>query len=241
MKFICLMFAVAMAPMTMAQTGSDAPYIAAQGRSETRVVPDLFPVSIQVTDVGTDAGASQALVEGLAGKVTDAARKLGVADADLTVGNLRIYPEHRWEREGEKQVFLGNRYERQIGVRLRKLSDLRALVSALPQGPNLRIQTQSFERSDSQAIKLRLQAEAVKDAQATAKNLADAVGVRLGRVQNVSDQPQSWNYARPMARQVDSVSVYGFNGSNVSTAEMVLKEGEITIGADAYIVYRIGD
>jgi len=223
----------AVSTLALAQV-PDKPFIAVQGHAEERLVPDVFPVEITITDTSQSAGESQALVEGLARQVVAAAEKLKVPDKDLTIGNLRISPEQRWDDKLERNIFTGNRYERHFTVRLRTLSDLRSLVALLPEGRNLRLQTQGFERSDAGVIRRRLRSQAVADAQEQARDLASATGVRLGRLYTASDRPMGLPYARNVSA-IEAVSVSG----NVLTSEMIVKEGEISIQSDVYLVYLI--
>jgi hypothetical protein len=80
--------------------------------------------------------------------------------------------------------------------------------------------------------------------------MAASVGKRLVDLFNVSDRAQSTiyassgydsrsNYARG-SEALDTVTVVG-GSDNVRGSQIVLREGEITVSADAYLVYLIGD
>lgn len=224
-----------------AQTTPNLPYLAVQGHATQTLVPDVFPVTITLSETSIDSAGAQSRVEGLARDVLAAAKRIGVEEADIVVGNLRVSPNMEWDEKREEQVFTGNLYQREFVLRLRKLESLRALAAALPASRSLRIQTQSFERSDADAIRNRLRDAAIADARKQAEALAASAGVRLGRLHNVSDRPQGWNYnSMPMGRSLNAISVSG-TASNQLTSEMVVTQGKITLEADAYLVYLIAD
>jgi uncharacterized protein YggE len=233
--FVTLCLLLAAPAISVAQV-PDRPYLAVQGHAETIVVPDLFPVEITLSDTSANAAASQALVEDLARKVLAATNSLGVKDADVEIGNLRVAPETRWDKVAEKNVFLGNEYERTFRIRLHRLSDLRLLVAKLPESRNLRIRTGGFERSDRDDIVRALRRQAIANARAAASDLAEGTGVRLGRLHNASDRPQGVNYYRGNVSPIDVLSV---ERGNVLTSEMIVQEGQITLSSDIYLVFEI--
>jgi uncharacterized protein len=235
--FLCLMAAGSAA----AQTPPNLPYLAVQGRATETLVPDVFPVAITLSETSIDSAGAQARIEALARDVLSAAKKVGVEDGDIVVGNLRVSPNMEWDEKSEQQVFTGNLYQREFVLRLRKLESLRSLAAALPASRSLRVQTQPFERSDADAIRNRLRDTAIANARKQANALAASAGVRLGRLHNVSDRPQGWNYnSLPMGRSLDSFTVSG-TASNQLTSAMVVSQGKITLEADAYLVYLIAE
>jgi uncharacterized protein YggE len=181
-------------------------------------------------------------VESLAARVLEAAKAQGGQDKDIDVGKLSVSPETKWKDDDETEVFLGNTYEREIEVRFRDLEALRRFIAALPDQKQVRIETGEFEYSDRRALQRKLRREAIADAKAAAEEMADAVGKRLVELFNVSDRSQSTIYSNQgfAGGGLDSVTVYGSSVQR-RTSEIVLKEGEITISADAYLVYIIGD
>jgi uncharacterized protein YggE len=224
-----------------AQNFQGKPFLAVQGHAEAKFKPDIFPLQVSISDTGTDAAKSQSLVEGLAKTVLAQTGKLKIPDADMEVGNLSISPDTDWDTETKTQIFKGNEYSRQIRVRFRSLDDLRAFIAAMPASPALRLETDSFEYSKAAEVKRKLRREAIEDGRKAGEEMASAVGKRLLDLFNVSDTAQS---------VVRSSSGYSGEGTTLDTvtvmgsainADIVLREGEITISADAYLVYLIGN
>ena len=90
-----------------------------------------------------------------------------VADADVTISNMSVAPEYRYDREDQKQVFVGNVYRRQIKLRFRKLTDLAKMIGTLPAAKEVLIDTGEFESSRADEVRRNLIAQAVQDARLT--------------------------------------------------------------------------
>lgn len=229
-----------------AQSIGGSPFIAVHGKARAEVVPDVFPLSITLKDTSEDAARSQALIEGYAARILATVKQLKVPAADVTVANLSVAPEYRYDRDTQKQVFVGNVYRREIQLRFRALAELARMVGTLPNAKEVLIETGEFESSRSDAIRRDLMARAVQDARATGEVMAKAVGKRIGDVHNVSNQGfnvryvEGGNDAPPVlfgAPRLDSVTV---TGSRMSP-EVALREGRIELQQDVYIIYTLVD
>ena len=247
MRSVILLMLVMGASIAQAQTFTTKPFLSVQGHAEAKVKPDIFPVEVRMEETGTDPAKSQGLVEDLAARVLSAAQAQGATDRDIDVGNLSISPQTKWDEKTEREIFLGNTYEREIEVRFKDLDSVRKFIAALPDMKQLRIDTSTFQYSGRRELERRLRREAIADATAAAKDMSDAVGKRLVELFNVSDRAQSTIYSNlgysgsgaPVPRDATSVALLA--PGTVRNAGIVLKEGEITVSADAYLVYIIGD
>jgi uncharacterized protein YggE len=233
---VAMLAASLLAPSLAGAQVPNGPYIAVQGHAEVKLVPDIFPVDISISDTSMNAGASQKLVEGLTREVMSAVAKLEVPDADIQLSSLHVSPQTKWDRDNEKQIFLGNEYERSIRVRLRKLVDVKALIAALPEGRNLELRVGGFERSDRGEIVRRLRGQAIADARAYARELTTAAEVKLGRIYNIADRPQLADYAR----RVNAIDVSSVESTTVNRSDLILKEGQITLSSDVYLIFELG-
>jgi len=230
-----------------AQSIGGSPFMAVHGKAKAEVVPDVFPLEITLKDTSLDAARSQALIEGHAQSILRAVKQMKLPDADVTVSNLSISPEYRYDREAEKQVFVGNFYQRRIKLRFHKLPDLAKMIEALPDAKEVQINTGEFETSRADDVRRSLMAKAVEDAKSTGEVMAKAVGKRLGDVHNVSNQGFNVRYVEggddgaPVVfdtpRAIDVVSVSGSRAS----APVALREGRIELQQDVYIIYTLVD
>ncbi len=99
---LVLALLVACVPVASAQGITGVPFIAAQGEARVELVPDIFPLKVTLTETSMDAAASQKKIEALASGIIDTAREMKVAEDDITVGNLSISVEERYDDKTEK-------------------------------------------------------------------------------------------------------------------------------------------
>lgn len=230
-----------------AQSIGGSPFIAVHGKAKAEVVPDIFPLEITLKDTSQDAARSQTLIEGHAQRILQTVKQMKLPDADVTVSNLNVSPEYRYDREAEKQVFVGNVYRRQIKLRFRALPELAKMIGTLPDAKEVQVDTGEFETSRADDVRRSLMARAVEDARATGEVMAKAVGKRLGDVHNVSNQGFNIQYVEggvdepPVVldtpRALDVVAVSGSR----APAPVVLREGRIELQQDVYILYKLVD
>lgn len=227
------------ASVANAQAINGAPYLAVQGQASQEVTPDIFPLELTLVDTSQDAAATQAKIEKLAKDVLAIADVMKIEEADLTISNLSISPEYKYDDDTDKQIFLGNTYEREIKIRFHSLDKMREFISALPLSKALRIDTGTFGTSKSEVLKQGLLEKAIKNARATAEALASGVGRRLGSVHTISNQGFNIRYAQN-ATSLDTVTVVG-NGALATPGLVSLREGRITLDQSVYIVYTLID
>jgi uncharacterized protein YggE len=254
MNFKCLVcFAVGLAlslPVN-AQTFAGRPFLSVKGHAKARVKPDLFPIELTIVELGMDPGRSQRTVEDLSRVALEAAQKQGLPDVDIEVGNLSISPQTEWNDKTEEDVFQGNEYERKLRFRFHDLDKLRAFIEAIPESRNVHLRTLEFEFSGQQELERSLRRKAIEDARRGAGDMADAVGKRLVELFNVSDRAQNTVYSASGYQSpsfgLESVTVAGSSaallapGTVKRNSQIVLREGEIEVSADAFLVYVIGD
>ncbi|TDK24309.1 DUF541 domain-containing protein [Luteimonas aestuarii] len=221
------------------QSIGGAPFIAVQGKAKAEVAPDIFPLDITLSETSKDAARTQALIEGLAREVVDLAQAMGMADRDVTVSNLDVSPEYRYNERNDTEVFLGNTYQREIKFRFRSLADLQKMISSLPQTSQVRLNTRRFETSQAEELRRQLLMQAVEDARRTADIMASAVGKRIGTVHNISNQGFNMRYAAgDDYSQLDRVTV---TGARAAPPPAVLREGSIQLDQNVYIIYTLID
>ena len=239
-----IMFATALLLGTFnvqAQSISGSPFIAVHGKAKTQAVPDVFPLQIVLKDTSLDAAKTQTLIEGYASQIVELTKKMEMADVDVTIANLSVSPEYRYDDKDEEQVFLGNTYQRQIKLKFHTLEKLKQMIEALPKAKQVQLDTAAFESSQADVLRRELLTQAVDDARATAEIMAKAVGKRIGTVHNVSNQGFNLRYVESNdSYSLDTVTVSGL-GRNAGAPPMVLSKGTIQLDQNVYIIYTLVD
>ncbi|WP_137154629.1 SIMPL domain-containing protein [Rhizobium sp. FKL33] len=167
----------------------DRPLISVTGEATAALAPDMALVNLAV--VRNEATARAAL-DGANKAMTDvlaAMKQAGVADKDLQTSGFFIQAQYDYssDNDGKPPKLLGYQVGNTLTVRLRDLSKLGGLLDTavtlgVNQGGDIRFLN---DKPDAAIDKAR--AEAVRDALAKAKTLADAAGVVLGDVLEIAD------------------------------------------------------
>ena len=224
-----------------AQSIGGSPFVAVHGKAKAEVVPDIFPLDITLTDTSLDAGKTQVLIEGYASQVVALTKKMEMEDREVTISNLSVSPEYRYDDKDDRQVFLGNTYERKIKLKFHTLEALKQMIEALPQAKQIRLDTGTFVSSKADELRRVLLTQAVDDARTTAEIMAKAVGKRLGMVHNISNQGFNVRYVESSdSYSLDSITVTGSKLGR-APAPVVLSKGTTQLDQDVYIIYTLVD
>ncbi|MDH6266884.1 uncharacterized protein YggE [Rhizobium sp. SG_E_25_P2] len=198
--------ALAVAPVLPAvafaqEAFANRPLISVTGEATASLAPDMALVNLAVvrTEVTARAaldGSNKAMADVLA-----AMKQAGVAERDLQTSGFFIQPQYDYssDNDGKPPKLLGYQVGNTLTVRLRDLSKLGGLLDTavtlgVNQGGDIRFLNDKPEAAIDTA-----RAEAVRDALAKAKILADAAGVALGDVLEIADNA-SIAEPVPMAR-----------------------------------------
>lgn len=164
--------------------------IAATGRAEAR--PDEARLRLGVTSHGADAGEASRLNREKMARVTEALRRLGVAEDAMQTQNLSLQRIGYGPERGRFQA------SNVLEVRLTDMARVGDAVTAVTEaganvlgGPDLRV-------SDREAANQSAYAAAFKAARSRAEAYADAAGLKIVRVVNIIDGgeqgvPMSYN------------------------------------------------
>jgi len=167
------------------------PRIVVTGEGEATMVPDLAILSLGV--MREAATAREALDAGNAAMaaVIAAMKEGGVAERDLQTSGLSIQPRYTYNSKPDgtqEAVLVGYQVSNNLTVRLREIGKLgtlldRAVTLGVNQGGSI-----SFANADTKAAVREARKRAVEDAVDKAKTLAEAAGVEVGSVIEISDQ-----------------------------------------------------
>jgi uncharacterized protein YggE len=167
------------------------PVIMVSGQGDASVVPDLAIVSLSVAETAKTAREALDINNSAMTSVMKALKDQGIADRDLQTSGLSIQPQYSYPQneDGTPKLPVLNGYTVTNGltVRVRDLAKLGAILdqsvtSGVNQGGDIR-----FTNDDPEKALEEARAEAVKNAAAKARTLAEAAGVKLGRVVEISE------------------------------------------------------
>lgn len=209
------------------------------GEGKATAVPDSATVSLGVTAQGKTVSDAQSKANETADKIIAAVKKLGISDKDIKTTNYSVNPDYG---SGEvrtliypptdNQSITGYTVTQNLDISVKPIETANKVVdAATANGANL-VGGVNYKFSDEVQKKLEDEArvQAVKDAKDKAESLANASGVRLGRIINVVES--TTGFPMPMAFKSEAA------GTPDTTAPTNVTPGENSVTIDVTIYYE---
>jgi len=187
-----------------ASSGSAGSSITAQGTGTVSGTPDVVTI---VIGVQTQSASAQTALDDnnkRAAEVIGALKESGVAPADLQTSQLSITPSY----DEKVQQITGYQVTNMVTAKLREISTAGAVIDAAGKtaGDAVRVQQLAFSIDDDSALRAQARADAVKRAQAQAKQMADAAGIQLGAIRSITETPVAMPAVYPSMAAADSAA-----------------------------------
>jgi uncharacterized protein YggE len=177
-------------------TDPAARLITAQATGTVTGTPDVVTISLGVETRSPSAQTALDENNRLATDVINVVKGKGVAPEDLQTSQLSIYPSY-----DDKGAVTGYQVTNIVTAKLRDIGGAGALIDAAGQaaGDAVRVQQLSFSIDDDSDLRANARADAVRRAQAQAKQLADAAGIALGPIHSITESPIAGTVVYPQA------------------------------------------
>jgi len=204
-----------------AQAEAASRYITVNAEGSVKVTPDAVKVMGQVTVVdGTNAGAL-AKANTSSAAVRKALIANGVSTKDIATTSLTVYPEYNYTQE-KGSVQIGYRASQSFTVVVKNAANAGAVVDAIAAagGDYLQLQGVSPFVLDNTKATESARAAAVKNAKAKAASYAKLMGVKLGKVNYLTEGGATYNppiYGLAKAA-ADSATVIDLGTQDVSVS-----------------------
>ncbi|GAB3269730.1 SIMPL domain-containing protein [Parahaliea aestuarii] len=172
---------------------SDTGRIHVTGEGSAALAPDMATLSLTVTREGDTASEALAANTEAMRQVMAAMRKAGVADKDLQTSQFNISPRYsrvdpRSGDDDQGPRIVGYQVRNGLTVRVRDINLVGKLLdSAVQQGVNEGGQI-TLGNADPAAAIDRARQQAMRDALSRARVLAEAAGVKTGRILEIQEQ-----------------------------------------------------
>ena len=197
------------------------PMIRVTGEGQASLAPDMAVLTLGVVREGENARDTLTANNEAMRRITEALVAAGIEKRDLQTSDFSISPRYREQRDNERRrspEIIGYSVSNRLTVRVRDLDRLGAIIDetvdfGVNSGGNI-----SFTNADPEDAIREARAAAVKDARSRASVLAEAAGVELGKLIELSEhtsrpRPQGLEMARMSA--ADAVPVQ--SGENTYT------------------------
>ena len=233
-KFIATSFVIALLLVncTSAQEGNqERQTLNVNGNEEVLIIPDIANISFSVeTTAKTAAEAVKENAEST-NKVLEALRSIMLKEDKLSTSNYSLSPQYEYNNQTKKSEFIGYKVTNTVTVRTNNLDNLGTLIDSAAQAGSNNIQGLSFDTTKRNDYRREAMVKAVEDAKATADTVANAAGVKITNIYQISP---SYNYPAPVYRD--------FARGKASFAEAAatpIEAGEISVKATVNMVFGI--
>ena len=197
-----------LATPTASTTSSFDPGVIAGGDAFVSKRPDLAMISVAVDSRQTTASAAQQDLATKAGKLIARAKALGIADKDISTSGYSVNPNY--VSAGSVDGYTASE---QLQLKWHNVDTVGKTLDALVQEGGATQVYVGFTLADLKPAQAEARALAIVDARSRAQAMANAAGVKLGKVLRVTD-----------------VSFAGYPSANFSASGAVPAATQIPIG-----------
>jgi uncharacterized protein YggE len=234
-KLSLLIVSIVVLGLLAACTNAQAPSSGEQTRSmnvsgtgRVSVVPDIANINIGVRTEAEDVKDALSGNTAQANGIADVLKDLGVAEEDIQTSNFNVYPSERYNPmtgEVEGRYFV---VENTVSVKVRDLSSLGEVLSAVVDAGANNIYGISFDVEDRDASIAEARELAIKDAKAKAEAIAEAAGVELGDLMSINVYEGS-----------APITYYDAKGGAYAEASVPISASTLTITIEANLTYGL--
>lgn len=199
------------------------------GEGEASGIPDTALLSLGVTKKATTVKGAQNQVNQIAKLIIAGLKNLGVNDKNIKTTNYSVSPDYDYS--SSRQIITGYSVTQNLEIKITPIEKANQAVDlATASGANL-VGGVQFTLNDDMKKKLEDDARknGVEKAKEKAKSLANASGIRLGKIINVQE---SSNYQPPIAFETKTLDAQGGEPTQ-------LAPGENTVRSTITISYEI--
>jgi len=214
----------------------DEPTLTVSGNGEAFGTPDRALVRLGAVAQSAQAGDAQKLVGETVAKTIDAVKKLGIDEKSIRTAGVSLTPVYtdQQPRPGQEQPqeprISGYRASNTIEVRLDDLAKLGPVIDAgVATGAN-NVEGVDFQLKDDGPQRKAALKQAATDARGKAEALAEAMGLRLGPVIEVTEGG-AVGRPIPMARHAMLAESFAPNTP--------VQPGQLEVTASVTITYRL--
>jgi hypothetical protein len=206
--------------------GAPASTVTASGAGTAQAAPDTAEMSFGVTTMSANAKTALDDAAKVAGQISSAVKKQGIAAEDIQTRDVSVYPQMA-DQDG-KQVITGYQASLSVQVKVRDIAKLGEVISAANAAGANTISGPSFTIADPAPARAEAIDEAVADARKSAEAMAKAAGKSVGEVLSMSSS------------DVGTVGpMYSTSDRAVAAEAVPIEPGQLDITASVVVVFEL--
>jgi uncharacterized protein YggE len=207
--------------------GAAANTVTASGTGTSQAAPDTAEMSFGVMTTSSNAKSALDDAAKIAGQITAAVKKQGIAAEDIQTRDVSVYPQTT-DQNG-KQVITGYQASLSVQVKVRDIAKLGEVISAANDAGANTISGPSFTIADPAPVRAEAIDKAVADARTSAEAMAKAAGKSVGEVLSLSSSDVGM--VGPMYSSADMA------GS--AKAAVPIEPGQLDVTATVVVVFEL--
>ncbi len=220
--------------------------ISVTGSGEVTAVPDIATISFTVHSKAADVAAAQKTATESSDAVIKALRDKGIAEKDIKTDSYTSNPEYQWEAQSAcragycppgNQKLVGYEVSHSMTVKVRDLNMTGDILAVLGSQKVENMYGPNFTFDDDRDLANEAREKAIEDARGKAKELADQLNVRLGKLlafyENGNGTPMPYMMKGGVAMDM------AMSESAVANPAPTLPAGENTVSTQVTLTYRI--
>ncbi len=163
------------------------------GEGRVEVVPDTAFV-----DVGVNVNNAKTVDEAQAGinkvnnQIIAAMKALGIDKKNIKTSNYSIYPNYDYSKETTGTI-IGYNGNVTVSIKTDKVETVSSVIETATKSGANQVQGTRFEVGDPAKYRAEARNKAIENAQKEAKQLADSLGIKLGKVVNIVESTGTSN------------------------------------------------
>ena len=217
----------------------DLPTITVTGTAEIQVVPDTATISFVVSEQNASVAAAKKANDATIAKVTDLAKRFGIAATDVKTDYIRVSEVTRKVKipnsdDDYEEVHEGFRVSRSLVIKLKEIGNFESFLTALIDAGINDVDNVVFSSSELRKYKDQARAQAIRAAREKADALAKEIGQSIGSAVSISEENID-GYRSPYANVTQNNFSLAEN-SNAPTADAV---GAISIKAQIDVKFLL--
>jgi hypothetical protein len=206
--------------------GAPANTVTASGAGTAQAAPDTAEMSFGVTTMSANAKTALDDAAKVAGQISSAVKKQGIAAEDIQTRDVSVYPQS--SDQNGKQVITGYQASLSVQVKVRDIAKLGEVISAANAAGANTISGPSFTIDDPAPARAEAIDEAVADARKSAEAMAKAAGKSVGEVLSMSSS------------DVGTVGpMYSTSDRAVAAEAVPIEPGQLDITASVVVVFEL--
>jgi uncharacterized protein YggE len=165
-------------------------FISVAGAGEATAPPDMATIRTGVTSQAETAKEALNQNNAAMQKVLGLLKEQDIADKDVQTAGFNMHPVYEHDPQGRTEPkVVAYRVTNEVQVKVRKLASLGDVLDALVQAGSNQISGVAFDVDASEGILNEARSRAIRNAKSRADVYAQAAGVSVGRVLQISEQP----------------------------------------------------